>query len=497
MNYFLGLDSGGTFMKAVLFDREGNQVARTIVQAQVVNVKPGWVERELDALWHDAKKAIEILLSSTDIAPEQIKGLSISAQGKGAYLLDKAGNNLRNGIMSSDSRSLSIVKAWQKKCIPEKIYPITLQTLWTGHPVSIIRWLKENEPENYANIGSILMAHDYIRYRLTGAIHAELTNISESNFFNSVTSEYDKNLLQVFEIEESWSALATVLKPDQLAGLVTKSVAKETGLVAGTPVYGGLFDVVSTAICSGIDANAQALNYVMGTWSVTSGIATDVTTMGYNFVYGHYTVENQYIIHEASPTSASNYEWFVEYLGLNGEFDHELNQQLVSELPPAVSSLLFVPFLYGSNMGLGIKAGFYGLQSHHTRGHLIQAIWEGILFCHNVHLDRIRMRFPDAKVLRVTGGPATSKVWMQMLADLTGMRVELPNVSETGALGAALMAMVGSGEYPTVLAGLKHIDFSANVIEPSTKHYEMYQAKYRKYLRLVEMFKAFEDENND
>lgn len=496
MNYFLGLDSGGTFMKAVLFDREGRQVARSIVQAQVINVKPGWVERDLDALWLDAKTAIQKLLKSANIDAKKIKGLSISAQGKGAYFLDKSGNNLRNGIMSSDSRSLSIVKAWQNQRIPDQIYPITLQTLWTGHPVSIVRWLKDNEPENYANLGSILMAHDYIRYRLTGAIHAELTNISESNFFNSVASEYDPSLTQLFGIEEAWDALAPVLKPDQLAGTVIQSVAEETGLAIGTPVFGGLFDVVSTAICAGIDARAQTLNYVMGTWSVTSGITTDITSMPYNFVYGHYAIENQYIIHEASPTSASNYEWFVDYLGVNGDFDHDLNQRLVAELPPASSSLLFVPFLYGSNMGLGIKSGFYGLQSHHTRGHLIQAIWEGILFCHNVHLERMRLRFPEAKVLRVTGGPTTSQVWMQMLADLTGMRVEMPKVSETGALGAALMAMVGSGEYPSLLSGLEQMDFSAHVIEPNSEHYNLYQAKYRKYLKLVEIFKDFEDKDN-
>jgi L-xylulokinase len=499
MNYFIGLDSGGTFMKAALLDSNGKQIAIAKVSAQVLNEKQGWVERALDDLWGDAKSAIAKLLKSVEIDTSNIKGLSISAQGKGVYLLDKHGKNLRNGIMSSDSRSLSIVKKWQSDNIPEVIYPMTLQTLWTGHPVSIVRWLKEHEPEGYQQIGAILMAHDYLRYRLTGNIAAELTNISESNFFNGITGEYDPELLKIFGIEEVLSALPPIIKPDELAGYVSENVAKETGLQAGTPVFGGLFDVVSTAICSGINANENTLNYVTGTWAVTSGISTeipsyaDIASTNYNYVYGHYVLDRQYIIHDASPTSASNYEWFHDYLGEEGEIDHLSNQVLVAALPVASSSLFFVPFLYGSNMGLGIKSGFYGLQSHHTKGHLIQAIWEGILFCHNVHLDRMRARFPKANVLRVTGGTTSSEVWMQMLSDSTGMSVEIPNIDETGSLGAALVAMIGAGEYESIESGLSAMAIEVKRIEPNLEHYQAYQGKYQRYLKLVNLFKEFEN----
>jgi L-xylulokinase len=497
MNYYIGLDSGGTFMKACLFDQNGQQIALSRTSASVINDVQGWVERDLDALWADASFVVKDLLQKSGIAGEDIKGLSISAQGKGVYLLDKQGKNLRNGIMSSDSRSIDIVKQWQKDGLPEMIYPKTLQTLWTGHPVSIVRWLKDNEPENYNNIGSIMMSHDYIRYRLTDQKHAEITNMSESNFYNADMADYDPQLLALFDIEEVFSALPEIIKPDQLAGMITESAAKETGLVAGTPIFGGLFDVVSTAICSGINSDEQKLNYVMGTWSVTSGITKNISPAAHNFVYGHYAVQGEYIIHEASPTSASNYEWFSEYLNANGEVDHEGNQSLVEQLPAAQSSLFFVPFLYGSNMGLGIKSGFYGLQSHHTKGHLIQAIWEGILFCHNVHLERMRNRFPDAKTLRVTGGTTASRVWMQMLADLTAMNVEIPNVEETAALGAALVAMVGAEQYPSLDSALESINPECKLVKANAENFVNYQNKYKKYLKLVQLFKEFEEQNDD
>ena len=497
MNYYLGLDSGGTFMKAGLFDASGKQYGLARVSADVVTEQEGWVERDLDELWANASAAIQQLLAATQVSPADIKGISISAQGKGVYLLDKAGNNLRHGILSSDGRSLSIVKQWQQDGLPQKIYPLTLQTLWTGHPVSIVRWLKENEPQNYTNIGSIMMAHDYLRYRLTGAIHAELTNMSESNFFNAQTGTYDSDLLNLFGIDEVWDALPPLLKPDEQAGAISTQAAELTGLIVGTPVFGGLFDVVATAICSGITANDNKLNYVMGTWAVTSGIATEISQMDYNFVYGHYAVAKEYIIHEASPTSASNYDWFANYLGDNGVLDHVAIQAEVAALPVADSALFFVPFLFGSNMGLGIRSGFYGLQSHHSKAHLVQAIWEGILFCHNVHLECMRSRFPAAQTLRVTGGPTASGHWMQMLADLTGMTLEIPNIEETGSLGAAAIAMVGAGEYANLNDALAAFDTGSRQRQPNPQHFTAYQKKYRRYLKLVALFKEFEESAHD
>ncbi|NOH99621.1 carbohydrate kinase [Vibrio kanaloae] len=494
MNYYIGIDSGGTFMKAALFNAKGEQQGLARVSASVINEKQGWVERDLDALWGNAVDVVKQLLNATKIDPLDIKGLSISAQGKGVYLLDKKGQNLGHGIMSSDSRSLPIVKEWLEQGKAQEIYPTTLQTLWTGHPVSIIRWIKENDADRYNNIGAVMMSHDYLRYRLTGEVAAELTNISESNFFNSITGEYDKALLETFGIEEIWDALPPVVKPQQQAGKITAAVANETGLAIGTPVFGGLFDVVSTAICSGINSSEDTLNYVMGTWAVTSGISKQVIQEAHNFVYGHYAVDGEYIIHEASPTSAGNYEWFADYLGDNGLLDHQQNQALVEALDTASSCLYFVPFLYGSNQGLGLKSGFYGLQSHHTKGHLIQAIWEGILFCHNIHLERMRQRFPKANVLKVTGGPASSPVWMQMLADLTGMTVEISDVDETGSLGAAMMAMVGAGEFASLEECTQAITNSASRVEPNPEHYDLYQTKYKHYQRLVQLFKQFEDE---
>lgn len=483
MNYYLGIDCGGTFIKGALFDEMGKMISVVRQNVEVISEQAGYAERDMTQLWNVCAEVIRQVIAKSTLDPNAIKGVGISAQGKGAFLLDKQHQPLGRAILSSDQRSIDIVKQWQEQNIPQQLYPITRQTLWTGHPVSILRWIKEHQPERYAKIGSVLMSHDYLRFCLTGELSCEETNISESNLYNMATGKYDESLATLLGIEDIFDKLPPIISPDHIAGFVTQDAAMKTGLVVGTPVVGGLFDVVSTALCAGLD-DETTLNVVLGTWSVVSGITDTIdATKQLPFVYGRYAQQHKYIVHEASPTSSGNLEWFVKQWNLNYD---QINQSIAT-LPAAKSSVFFIPFLYGSNAGLGMKAGFYGMQSYHTQPHLLQAIYEGVLFSLMYHLERMFVRFPQVNVLRITGGPTKSDVWMQMLADLTGMRLEIPATEETGCLGAALMAMqadnINLSEINILGEQVKHVF-------PNQANFQNYQDKYQRYKKLVEVLKA-------
>ncbi|WP_294084592.1 FGGY-family carbohydrate kinase [uncultured Actinobacillus sp.] len=484
MNYYLGIDCGGTFVKAALFDEQGIVQSLARENVSVISEQAGYAERDMSQLWAVCANVIKNVIIQSKINAEDIKGVGISAQGKGAFLLDKEQQPLGRAILSSDQRSLENVKRWQAEEIPQQLYPLTRQTLWTGHPVSILKWLQENEPERYAKIDKVLMSHDYLRFCLTGQLHCEETNISESNLYNMSAGKYDPALAERLGLQNILEKLPLVIKPNEIAGYVTEQAAQQTGLAAGTPVVGGLFDVVSTAYCAGLDDETK-LNVVLGTWSVVSGITDHIDeTQTLPFVYGRYVEANKFIVHEASPTSAANLEWFLKQWS---DLSYQQINEGITKLAPASSSILFVPFLYGSNAGLGMQASFYGIQAHHTQMHLLQAIYEGVLFSLMHHLNRMLQRFPHANILRVTGGPAKSDVWMQMLADLSGMRLEIPQVEETGCLGAAMMAMQGTGRKTTEL---KALTSEMKVFEPNSNHYAAYQAKYQRYQKLTEALKV-------
>ncbi|VTR26938.1 L-xylulose/3-keto-L-gulonate kinase [Serratia fonticola] len=149
MKYWLGLDCGGTFIKAGLYDAEGKELGIARRNLAIVAPQPGWAERDMPALWQTAASVIREVLEHNGIAAAAVQGLGISAQGKGVFLLDKQGQPLGNAILSSDQRALAQVMAWQQAGMPQDLYEQTRQTLWTGHPVSLLRWIKQHQPERY------------------------------------------------------------------------------------------------------------------------------------------------------------------------------------------------------------------------------------------------------------------------------------------------------------------------------------------------------------
>ncbi|MDI2091241.1 FGGY-family carbohydrate kinase [Commensalibacter oyaizuii] len=486
--FWLAIDCGGTYLKAGLYDDTGQEYHIERHALQTLSTSPGYAERDMNDLWCSCVQTIKALLKNTRIRSTQIQGIGISAQGKGLFLLDKQDQPLGNAILSSDRRALTIVKRWQEEKIPEKIYPITRQTVWTGHPASILRWLKKNDRRRYDDIGCVMMAHDYLRWRLTEQKGCEKSNISESNLYNIVAEHYDPQLMKLLGVAEIEHALPPVVGSTEICGTITNAVAKLTGLAEGTPVVGGVFDVVSTAICAGL-RDEHTINAVMGTWAVTTGLANQIKDHeAHPYVYGCYVQDGQYIVHEASPTSSANLEWVTAQFGKMG-FD-EINQA-IEALPKVSSDVIFLPFLYGSNAGLDMTGGFYGLQSIHTKAHMLQAVYEGVVFSHMTHITRILERFTGVKKLRVTGGPAHSKIWMQILADVSGLTLEMPKVEETACLGAALVAQVGTGIWATIQEAQAQLTYPINVLEPDRSAYTAYQKKYRHYQYLIEALQFY------
>ena len=486
--FWLGIDCGGTYLKAGLYTSQGQEVC--IERRAVATLSPhaGHAERDMHQLWQQCHTTVALLLKKAGIGGAQIKGVGISAQGKGLFLLDKHDQPLGNAMRSSDRRALEIVQRWQQDGIPEKLYPHTRQTLWTGHPASLLRWVKENEPHRYQQIGCVMMAHDYLRWCLTGVKGCEESNISESNLYNMNTGQYDPQLTRWLGIDEIDGALPPIVGSAEMCGEITAQAAALTGLAAGTPVVGGLFDVVSTAICAGLHDDST-LNAVMGTWAVTSGIANGIGhNEPYPYVYGRYVHPQHYIVHEASPTSSGNLEWLTTQWG---DMSFDAINQAVASLPKAGSDLLFLPFLYGSNAGLEMTCGFYGMQALHTRAHLLQAVYEGVVFSHMTHLNRMLARFTHVQALRVTGGPAHSDVWMQMLADVSGLAIELPQVEETGCSGAALAALVGTGVYPDFRTAQQAVRHHIRVITPDKHAHAAYQRKYQRYQLLISALQGY------
>ena len=304
MPYFLTVDIGGTVIKSGLYDERGREKAVASATDLAIVKHVGWSERDMTAMWRTVCATVRQVVATAGIGPREVAGVSFSAHGKGLYLVDRDGAPVRNGIISSDNRALPIVRRWKSEGIDAKAYPRGYQQLWTGHPVSLLAWLKEREPENYRRVGQVLMAHDWVRYKFTGAFGAEVTNISGSNLYNVGAGAYDPELFKLFGVDEMLGCMPPVLGSEQSQGGVSRAAAEETGLVEGTPVYGGFFDVVSAAVCAGL-SDVRFINVIMGTWTIVTWTTDQMeTARPHPYIWGRYCIPGRFFVHEGSPTSA-------------------------------------------------------------------------------------------------------------------------------------------------------------------------------------------------
>jgi L-xylulokinase len=484
MTYFLGIDIGGTVIKSGLYDEGGEEKAVASRNDPAIAGPVGWSERDMRAMWRSVCATVRRVLVESGVSPSEVRGVGFSAHGKGLYAVDRDGEPVRNGIISSDNRALPLVHAWKVGGIDRVAYPYAYQQVWAGHPVSLLAWLKVNETDSYRRIHRILMAHDWIRYRLTGEFGAEITNISGSNLYDLKTGAYAMELLRLFGIEEMQECMAPVVGSAESQAGVSDQAAEETGLAAGTPVYGGFFDVVSTAVCAGL-ADERFINVGMGTWTIATWIAERILPAEYPYTWGRYCIPGKYFVHEGSPTSASNLEWFVRTFMPAAEQPYRQCDEMVASLPKGASGVQFLPYLFSSNLGDRLSGGFYGLANAHGLPQLVQAVYEGISFSQYAHLERILALSGRDCLLRLTGGPARSPVWMQMVADVGQMPVEVMRVRESGCLGAAIAAAVGSGVYASFFEAMSAMCPVGSRLEPDISVAARYREKYAYFRQLA------------
>jgi L-xylulokinase len=167
---------------------------------------------------------------------------------------------------------------------------------------------------------------------------------------------------------------------------------------------------------------------------------------------------------------------------------YELCNQLVAGTRPQDAGIVFLPFLYGSNVSLDGKACFFGLDGWHSRGHVLRAIYEGIIFAHRWHVERLLQFRPPPQTVRLSGGAARSGAWVQMFADILQTPVEVPGATELGALGAALGAALAVGRYASYEQACTAMVRTSRTCPPNRALADLYQTKYARYERLLATF---------
>lgn len=489
MQYVVGLDNGGTVVKAALFDLKGKELCVASRQTPILTPQPGFTERDMDQLFATNCECVKEIITKSQVNPADIVGMAVCGHGKGLYAWGKDNRPAYNGIVSTDGRAWRYPIKWTESGVIEKYRDELSQELIACQQAPLLAWLKDNAPEAYHNIKYVFSVKDYIRFRLTGQAFCEATDISGSGLMNIKDVCFNRQMLEDMGIGEMFDCLPPIVFSYEKCGEITAEAAALTGLKAGTPVAAGMFDIDSCAVAMDITSPEQ-MCVITGTWSINEYISKERVFNQARSRNSLYAVPGYYLIEEGSATGAGNLEWFLtELFGnpeRNGKFYDELAHKLAG-LAPEECDVFYLPFLYGCNTHPLGKASFIGLTSFHNKYHMARAVYEGVVYCHRMHIDRFFDKRERPQAVRIAGGAMKSPFWAQMFADILNIPVEtVTGVKELGALGCGMSACVAAGVYKDYVeagANMVHVN---PAIQPNPEMVKVYEAKYQKYKALCE-----------
>jgi sugar (pentulose or hexulose) kinase len=452
---YLGLDIGTSVIKAALFDAEGRECAEAAERMRLLAAPVGWSELDGEAVWQAAIKVIRALFADSGFRTDQVRGVGVTGVMVGAWLMDDRGKLLRPPILWNDARAQTLVDdiLVREPALFSKVFAHSGSVMQLGCTLPAIAWMSRNEPEILANARHVLCAKDYVRFRLTGMI---ATDESEAAMApgSALTRAFHPDQAKILGIEDFAHLLAPVERGETKAGEITAEAARLTGLAAGTSVAIGTGDTGACVLGAGAYRPGQAVT-VLGT-TCLNGVLFDHAMyepkdLGLLFIIpGRRWMKT--MVNVAGTTVL---DWCLNALCPDiaaGDRPYDTLGALAETSRPGGKGVVFVPYLSASGVIAPrieprARAGFHGLAPQHGRAELVRAIYEGMAYAIRDCYEAIG---GAGEGIRLSGGGARSPFWAQMIADVTGYAVEIPEGTQFGAKGAALCAAVAIGDFASI-----------------------------------------------
>lgn len=468
MTVCVGLDVGTTGVKAIAVSPTGAVVARAEHGYPLSTPHPGWSEQDPEDWW----VASEAALAEVS-AGQEVIGIGLSGQMHGLVALDAAGSVIRPAILWNDQRTGAECAEIEERVGLERLIELTGNRALTGFTAPKLLWLRRHEPEAYARIARIMLPKDYVRLRLTGEWAIDVADASGTLLLDVGARTWSEAVLDALEIPAPW--LPPVLESPELAG--------RTG--AGIPVAAGAGDCAAAALGVGIDQPGP-LSVVLGTSGVVfaslPSYAPEPEARLHTFCHA---VPGGWHAMGVMLSAAGSLQWFHDRLAPHTPFEELLEE--ATTWAPGVEGLLFAPYLAGErtpHADPNARAAFTGLELRHDRGAMVRAVLEGVAFGLRDSLELLRTVGVTADRARVSGGGARGSIWLQIVAAVLNLPLELTASEEGSAFGAALLGGVAGGLFTDVHDAVERCVGVSDVIVPDPSWVEAYAAVYPRFQRL-------------
>lgn len=495
--YLLGIDIGTTGSKAVLIETNGDVITHTTTEYPMIVPAHGWSEQKPEHWWNATIKSIRKVIKDSGIEPKNIIGIGLTGQMHGLVLLNRNNKVLRPCILWNDQRTVKECSVITQRIGKDRMIQISGKPVLTSFTASKILWVKNNEPEIYKKIAHILLPKDYVRYCLTREYGMDVADASGTCLFDVRKRQWSEEIIAKLNIKKEW--FVPVFESAEICGYVNKDSGRATGLESGIPVVCGAGDQAAQAIGTGI--------YAPGTVSVTIGTSGvvfaaideyQIDKTGRLHTYCH-AIPGLWHLMGVMLSAGASLRWFKdtfykqEIIRAKREKIeiYDLITQEANRIPAGSEGLIFLPYLSGERTPYPdpyARGVFFGISLKHSRAHMVRAVIEGITFGLRDCLELLKSLGIRFNRVRVSGGGAKSMLWRRIMADVFDLDIITVNTTQGAALGAAILAGVGTGIYRDIGSACKKIIKETGVTKPG-KDVEIYQYYYRQYQNLYPALK--------
>ena len=499
MAYFMGIDAGTSGIKAAVISEQGEIAAIGYEECDIITPKPGWVEQDPELWWQACGKAVRQAVAKSGVG-EQIEGIGFSGQMQGCVLIGKDGKALGNCLIWLDQRSTPQVKQIEQLISEEEMLGITGSYCLNSYWAPKLLWLKEHRKAEFDQAEAVLFAKDYLRYRMTGEIAAEVSDASLSFLLDVPKRTWSWEMIRKLGIPEKIIP-KRLTESQEIVGNLREKVAKDWGMKPGIPVAAGGGDQPAGGVGMGIVKEGM-IGSTIGTSGVIFGCTDQpfVDRQKRTVMSMCHSVPDKWCFLGLALASGGSFKWVRDTLfaekkaemAAKGLDVYDYMTGLAEQVKPGSEGLTFLPYFNGDKTPINdenARGVFFGLSYRHGLGALCRSVMEGVTFSLRDTIEICREKGMKVTEVRAAGGGAKSALWRQMQADIYQARVVTTNMEESGCAAGAIMAAVGSGCFQTVKEGCGAMLRVSSVTEPIEEHVKIYDEYYETYRNLYPALK--------
>ena len=473
--YYIGVDLGTSAVKLLLMDERGKVQNIVSKEYPLFFPEPGWSEQNPEDWYEKTIEGIQELMKEFDRS--RVAGISFGGQMHGLVVLDEKDQVLRPAILWNDGRTGKETEYLNQVIGKEKLSACTANIAFAGFTAPKILWMKEHEPELFAKIKKIMLPKDYLAYRLCGVHCTDVSDASGMLLFDVKNRTWSKEMMEVCGVKEE--QLAQVFESYEVVGTLKEGIARELGLSAAVKIIAGAGDNAAAAVGTGTVGDGMC-NISLGTSGTVFISSKEFGVDENNALHSFAHADGSYHLMGCMLSAASCNKWWMDDIIRTKEYGKE--QENIVKL--GQNHVYFLPYLMGERSPHNdpdARGAFIGMTMDTTREDMTQAVLEGVAFA-------LRDSFEVAKKLgisidrtKICGGGAKSPLWKKIIANVLNIKVDVIESEEGPALGGAMLAAVGCGEYDSVEEIADAVVRIVETIEPEPELAAAYEERYRQF----------------